>query len=319
MDHHSKRSHIIFCLPFPHNLPSSLIMPTTPTTTTTTTTTATTMILQTQSRKSCFKQPQLSDDDDDENTLSKKQRRRVVWCESVRVTTIPSIYDFCDPSSSPTSSETVQDYIGTLWYNRQEFTYFQNCDKALLCLIQKHQQQDEAAESDTVEMAHLLLACSSSSESDKDELGLCVRGLEHRTKAGSKLKMQNRIAVYDAVLDEQESQWEVHQYDPELIAHMYTMHARSAKDMAHQRALGDADYVNQYVRTPMMMTMMTMRMNNKMMMNNNMMTNEPPLTETMPSAEQLCNKSPQVERQKLVLQHHHSPVLRRRSLISSAA
>jgi hypothetical protein len=258
------------------------IMPASPTTT---------MILQTQPSKSCFKQPQL-----DDNTLSKKQRRRrVVWCESVRVTTIPSIYDFCNASSQAPSETGLQDFIATLWYNRQEFAYFQNCDKALLCLIQK--QHEDAAESDTIETARLL-ACS---EADNDELGLCVRGLEHRTKAGSKLKMQNRIAVYDAVMDEQESQWEVHQYDPELIAHMYTMHARSAKDMAHRRALGDADYVNQYVRTPMM----------------NMMMNEPTLKETMSSAEQLC-KSPEVERQKLVLQHH-SPVLRRRSLISSAA
>jgi hypothetical protein len=251
-----------------------------------------TPILQTQSRRSCFKQPQLP-----ENTISKKQRRRVVWCESVRVTTIPSIHDFVNPQNT---AETLEDFVATIWYNRQEFAYFQNCDKALLCLIQK--QHEDAAESDTVETANLLLDCS---EADNDELGLCVRGLEHRTKAGSKLKMQNRIAVYDAVMDEQESQWEDHQCDPELIAHMYTMHARSAKDMAHRRALGDADYVNQYVRPTTTTTMM-------------MMMDEPiPLNATMTSAEQLC-KSPELQRQKLML-HHQSPVLRRRSLISSAA
>eukprot|EP00934_Nitzschia_sp_Nitz4_P009105 Nitzschia sp. Nitz4//scaffold56_size114212//112689//113399//NITZ4_003976-RA/size114212-processed-gene-0.79-mRNA-1//-1//CDS//3329554784//9095//frame0 len=74
------------------------------------------------------------------------------------------------------------------------------------------------------------------------------RGLEHKTPQGTKKRHRNRLTSLDAVLVEQDRQWERNRRDPDFIAEMYIQASAHCSIQATLIAQADADYVEQNVR-----------------------------------------------------------------------
>ncbi len=74
----------------------------------------------------------------------------------------------------------------------------------------------------------------------KDSFRSCPRGLEYRTIAGAELRRRNKERAWDAVLDEQDRQWDENITDDEAIAQVYRESSRRSAVEAHKVALQDA-------------------------------------------------------------------------------
>jgi hypothetical protein len=73
--------------------------------------------------------------------------------------------------------------------------------------------------------------------------GRCSRGLESYTEKGQALKMKHREAAIDAVLDEQDFQFEEGNTDPEMIADAYFEKTRRSQAMARVMGVSDQETV----------------------------------------------------------------------------
>lgn len=67
----------------------------------------------------------------------------------------------------------------------------------------------------------------------------CERGIEHRTQEGIKKRIRNKILARDAVLLEQERQWEHNIHDEEAIADAYRKVSAHCLFEARMRGLKD--------------------------------------------------------------------------------
>jgi hypothetical protein len=67
----------------------------------------------------------------------------------------------------------------------------------------------------------------------------CQRGLEVHTQKGAERRLLNKCAAREAVLTEQELQWEDHVYDPAYIAMLCIDCSSSAQATAHAIGLKD--------------------------------------------------------------------------------
>lgn len=65
------------------------------------------------------------------------------------------------------------------------------------------------------------------------------RGLEYRTQEGAWARYENKRDAYNAVLDEQDRQWERDQDDHEAISRIYLEHSAKCAEAAAARALQD--------------------------------------------------------------------------------
>lgn len=72
-----------------------------------------------------------------------------------------------------------------------------------------------------------------------------ARGLEHKTPHGSRSRTDNRYQAMDAILDEQERQWDQGRKDPEYLAKLYRQSSAHCQMTAYLIAEKDADYVKQ--------------------------------------------------------------------------
>jgi hypothetical protein len=71
------------------------------------------------------------------------------------------------------------------------------------------------------------------------------RGLEFKTPRGCKSRQVNRYQAMDAVLDEQERQWELERRDADYIAQIYRQSTAHCQLNAYLLAKKDADFVEQ--------------------------------------------------------------------------
>jgi hypothetical protein len=67
----------------------------------------------------------------------------------------------------------------------------------------------------------------------------CFRGLEFRTREGSRRRQFNQVDAATAIMDEQEAQLQSEINDPEKLAHVYIICSSHCQDNAHERALND--------------------------------------------------------------------------------
>jgi hypothetical protein len=65
------------------------------------------------------------------------------------------------------------------------------------------------------------------------------RGLEFRTREGSRRRQFNQVDATMAVMDEQDAQLQCGINDPERLAHVYIICSSHCQDNAHERALND--------------------------------------------------------------------------------
>ena len=81
-------------------------------------------------------------------------------------------------------------------------------------------QEIYGIKADCMETIRMMLEgpASRQEHAKKNNETFCPRGLEHRTPAGSKLRQQHKYAVWDAVLEAQDQQWEQHCFDVVALA-----------------------------------------------------------------------------------------------------
>ena len=75
----------------------------------------------------------------------------------------------------------------------------------------------------------------------------CVRGLEFRTKKGSKKRLSNYVNAGLSVIDEQEFQWTEGIHDPETMATIYANQTKESAKSASVMAILDELYVKRVV------------------------------------------------------------------------
>eukprot|EP00538_Stauroneis_constricta_P011626 CAMPEP_0119562310 /NCGR_PEP_ID=MMETSP1352-20130426/20005_1 /TAXON_ID=265584 /ORGANISM="Stauroneis constricta, Strain CCMP1120" /LENGTH=349 /DNA_ID=CAMNT_0007610677 /DNA_START=246 /DNA_END=1295 /DNA_ORIENTATION=- len=92
----------------------------------------------------------------------------------------------------------------------------------------------------------------SSEDEDDDELPfqfpLCARGLEFKTKAGSRVRSRNKLRTRSAVLNEQDLQREEGHCDPDFIAMACMEESLECRENARARGLYDEIAVEDYLK-----------------------------------------------------------------------
>jgi hypothetical protein len=76
----------------------------------------------------------------------------------------------------------------------------------------------------------------------------CVRGLEIRTTAGSRARMQSKISARKVVMQEQQRQQSEGRVDPKYIAVLYITDCRDSQVMAQELGMDDEHEVKQLWR-----------------------------------------------------------------------
>ena len=93
----------------------------------------------------------------------------------------------------------------------------------LLCAETIHRMSNKIATSTTTMSSWLFSVdggdVTYSPQDDEDDF--CTRGLEYRTKSGSRARQKNKVAAWDVVYMEQTRQWEKRINDPDALAKAY--------------------------------------------------------------------------------------------------
>ena len=74
------------------------------------------------------------------------------------------------------------------------------------------------------------------------------RGLEYRAPAGAQRRQKNKLHSIDAVLDEQERQWEENRRNPTYIAEIYSQSTAHCLMAAYLAAKADSDFVQKQIQ-----------------------------------------------------------------------
>ena len=77
------------------------------------------------------------------------------------------------------------------------------------------------------------------------------RGLEYRTQEGAWARHENKRDAYNAVLDEQDRQWQKDVDDFDEISRIYQTHSKKCAEAAHLRALQDEKEAKEYCKSVM--------------------------------------------------------------------
>ena len=86
----------------------------------------------------------------------------------------------------------------------------------------------------------------------KDSSSWCFRGLEFRTSEGAALRRNNKYLAWDTVLNLQESQYLLGDFDADIIAHRYQAVCAVSMNSAIANALQDAEAAAEHQRvTPL--------------------------------------------------------------------
>jgi hypothetical protein len=118
----------------------------------------------------------------------------------------------------PSRSELSEHEFRNLWYTKEDFKSFKTTFLPTLKKMTKNLPLSEDEE---------------------------PRGLERSTPRGSRSRTDNRYQAMDAVLDEQERQWEQDRKDPLYLAKLYRQSSAHCQMNAYVVAQKDAEYVEQ--------------------------------------------------------------------------
>lgn len=175
--------------------------------------------------KTCGFQPELADSSEaDGATERHQQQSRKDRC--VTFTRTVKVYSHIHINDMP------HRIVSRAWYNQEELSHIKE---------------------EVYEIANAISLVEESSKSKNRGAAItnssyslhCPRGLEYRTIEGAQRRRRNRKRAWDAVLDEQERQWEKHgAVDSEALATAYRVISEKSATEAHQNALSDADEAN---------------------------------------------------------------------------
>ena len=138
-----------------------------------------------------------------------KARRIVSFAPQVEISTVERLCDLPEAE------------IAATWYNRDEYYAIK---KSLTCTVRK-------------------IYKGLPLETDEES-----RGLEYRAPAGAQRRQKNKLHSIDAVLDEQERQWEENRRNPAYIAEIYIQATAHCLMAAYLAAKSDSDFVQKQIQ-----------------------------------------------------------------------
>ena len=144
------------------------------------------------------------------SSTTSKTTKRVTFHRNARVKRTLHLNDY----------ETEE--IRATWYNREELAFIKVENQ---CCVETMKRGDNC--------------CT-------DYEGVCTRGLEALSDAGGKLKTENKVAAWEAVLDEQDYQYFEGIDEPEMIALVYFECSYRCQLEAYSRARKDEREVQPY-------------------------------------------------------------------------
>jgi hypothetical protein len=139
------------------------------------------------------------------------QKRVVSFCKTVLYKEIPHIKDFTEGE------------VEAIWMTTRDYQIIKAMVKCTVIMMMKG---DEIPEEDT---------------------DYCTRGLEFRTRIGSRVRQNNKLTARSAVLNEQELQFDEGFCDPQYIAMACLEVSLECRQGARARALYDAKVIESYV------------------------------------------------------------------------
>lgn len=137
----------------------------------------------------------------------------------------------------PTLSELTAEETQSLWITREDEEGSRDDAASNVCVMRK-----------LVKKGYNTDEILNGAEDDVCNEGVCFRGLEHMiTSEHSKKKKVRRRRVFDTVLDEQERQRCIGEYDEDLLADASAFASTYARLMAVDLAAKDAQYIVSHV------------------------------------------------------------------------
>jgi hypothetical protein len=117
------------------------------------------------------------------------------------------------------------------WYHEDEISTIRAaCCRELI--MQNARKRFQRKDNNYTSMEDAVLACA-------------CRGLEYRTKEGSKLRLEHRLSAWEVVELEQARQWREGLHDDETMAEKYHECADESAQLAHLIALKDQQWVQE--------------------------------------------------------------------------
>ena len=123
-----------------------------------------------------------------------------------------------DVDEFPSRIHISDDDISDLWFTKQEYQLMQRSRVFIVRMM-------------------------ASKQVALDDADMCARGLENMTKAGGRRRRENIQTSIDAVLDEQEHQWQQGQVNLGALARVYTQATRHCAMAAYIAGQRDAKEV----------------------------------------------------------------------------
>lgn len=146
------------------------------------------------------------------SAAKKTKRRKIRWSGQVRVQEIRHL------NNMPESEREA------LWMSPADYKRIKNVAKATVLMMMAGEEIDE------------------------DNVNFCSRGLEFRTRRGSKIRSANKLRGRSAVLNEQDLQLEEGFHDPEFIAMASLDVSFECREQAQKRAQKDAQFILTFVK-----------------------------------------------------------------------
>ena len=137
---------------------------------------------------------------------------KIRWCGQLRVQEIRHCNNM---------SERERDAV---WMNEMDYKMIKNMAKTTVLMMMKGTVIDE------------------------DDPDFCERGLEGRTRKGSKVRSSNKLRTRMAVLNEQELQQQEGFDDPEFLAMASIDSSFACRELAQKRGEEDAECAFHYLR-----------------------------------------------------------------------
>jgi hypothetical protein len=144
-------------------------------------------------------------------TLKNEKRRRIQWAKRVRIKEIRHVNDY---------SESERD---AMWMCMADMQMTKTMVKTTVMMMMRGEHIDE---------------------NDPD---FCTRGLEFRTKDGSKIRSRYKLRTRSAVLNEQDLQRDEGFFDPQFIAMASMEGSLECREAARQRGVEDAKCIETYL------------------------------------------------------------------------
>jgi hypothetical protein len=135
-------------------------------------------------------------------------RRKVTWNPTVDGRSVLHINDF--------TGEEVE----ATWFHTHDFEAIRTDIKLAVALIER-------------------------GDLPQDTLQYTKRGLEYRTEVGAQLRADNKTVARDAVLDEQDDQWDAGIFDSETLSRIYISRSCHCQVEARQQGLQDESDVHE--------------------------------------------------------------------------